>query len=189
MVVRTIFPGVREWSFHSPEHKVELTAHAVEAGDGSIVVDPIGDPAAWTGGSPVSIVLTNGNHERAAAGWGRRFKCPVWIPGGFESPLDGARRFGPGESPVGGWETVALDGGGPGETAFRIPALDLVVFGDALVNLPGHGLGILPDKYCGDPARLRDALRRLVARPFSRAVFAHGAPLPADASVRIAALL
>jgi glyoxylase-like metal-dependent hydrolase (beta-lactamase superfamily II) len=80
-------------------------------------------------------------------------------------------------------------GGGPAETAFRIPALDLVIFGDAVVNLPGRALELLPDKYCADPARLRAGLRQLVASPFARAVFAHGPALVTEASVRVAALL
>ena len=101
----------------------------------------------------------------------------------------GAREYGADEAPVEGWTAVPLTGGGPGETAFRVRALDLVVFGDAVVNLAGRGLELLPDKYCADPAALRAALRRLVGVPFSRAVFAHGTALAGGASVRIAALL
>jgi hypothetical protein len=48
------------------------------------------------------------------------------------------------------------------------------VVGDALVNLPGRGLEILPDKYCTNPTQLRRSLRHL---PMADLVLtAHGAP-------------
>ena len=64
-----------------------------------------------------------------------------------------------------------------------------MVFGDAVVNLAGRGLEILPDRYCTDPARLRQSLREMLQRPFERALFAHGIPLERSASAQIAALL
>lgn len=188
-VVREVFPGVREWSVYSPEHKVELTSHAVDGPGGTVVVDPTGAPEDFESVVPSVVVLTSGNHDRAAAVWARRFGCTVWVPRGAGSSVVGARGYGPDETPVDGWSAVPLGGGGPGEMALRVPGLDLVVFGDAVVNLAGRGLQLLPDKYCADPAALRVALRRLVGVPFARAVFAHGAALADGASARIAALL
>jgi hypothetical protein len=188
--VRPVFPGVLEWGAYSPEHKVELTSHAVRMpGDAWIVFDPTGDPKIWPGDRVDAVSLTNGNHDRRATDWSRHFGCPVWIPDGAGSEVAGARRYGEGREPMGNWETVSLDGGGPGEVAVRIPAMDLVVLGDAVVNLPGRSLELLPHKYCADPVRLRGALRALVATPFERVAMAHGAAIATGASRRIAALL
>lgn len=185
-----VLPGVLEASAFSPAHKVDLTMHAVRTRSGWVVVDPTGDPGSWPAEAPAAVVLTGGNHVRDAARWGARWRCPVHAPGPALAELPGAVGFPPaGTGWSDGWEAVPLDGGGPGETAFRIPSLDLVVFGDAVVNLAGRGLELLPDKYCADPAALRRALRALLSRPFGRAVLAHGDAVLASASDRIAALL
>ncbi len=183
------FPGVREWSVFSPAHRVELTAHALNGPQGWVVFDPIGRPDPWPESAVSAIVLTNGNHGRAAASWRERFACPVWAPGGIDMEIAGSRSYETGMSPVPGWTAQSLCGGGPGETAFRVPEMDLVVFGDAVVNLPGRGLELLPAKYCSDPTALRESLRRLLTEPFGRAVFAHGTALVGLASVRLGALL
>jgi len=65
--------------------------------------------------------------------------------------------------------------------------LDLMVFGDAVVNLPGRGLELLPDKYCQNPAQLRVSLKSLPR--FGRAIMSHGEPLMDRASEHIQALL
>lgn len=85
------------------------------------------------------------------------------------------------------WKAFPLPGGAPGEMAFQHVSRSLMVFGDAVVNLPERGLELLPAKYCRDQAELRCSLRTLP--PFERAVFAHGQPLLSAASERIAALL
>lgn len=136
-----------------------------------------------------AVVATNGNHERAAMEWARLGAVELWAPRGSGLESAGWRMFQPGMPWIHDWEVVDLAGGGPGEVAIRIPALDLVVLGDAVVNLSGRGLEVLPDKYCSAPARLRAALRGLVGRPFERALMAHGDPLTTHASRRIAALL
>lgn len=188
-------PGVWRWSAFSPEHRVELTSHAVRRADGAwVVFDPIPlDPTSIAIPDdmlrPESIVLTNGNHLRDTLGWISRFPSTVWIPPGMDGLLPGARPILPQSSPDRHWQVEPLAGGGPGELALRIPELDLVVLGDAIVHLAGRPLEVLPDKYCSDPAALRRALHELVARPFERALFAHGNPLPSAASRRIATLL
>ena len=88
-----------------------------------------------------------------------------------------------------GWTPVPLPGGAPGETAWRLPSLGLVVFGDAVVNLSGRELELLPDKYCIDPKVLRRSLAGLLEEPLAIALFAHGEPLMEGASERIRGLL
>ncbi len=189
-----ISPGIFRWAAFSPFHRVELTSHAVLADGGLLVFDPIPLAAesqtrlnAFAG--PRALVLTNGNHLRASPDWSGQLGAPVWSPTPelFPADLD----VGPwplvNPPPFPGWIAHPLPGGAPGETAFLNAAWSLAVFGDAVVNLPGRTLELLPDQYCTDPRQLRRSLKGLP--PFERALFAHGQPLHTGASDRIAALL
>ncbi len=189
-----ISPGIFRWAAFSPFHRVELTSHAVLADGGLLVFDPI--PLASEPRSRLrlladrcAIVLTNGNHLRASQEWRAQLGARVWSPTPELFPADSDivhwSLIHP--PPFPGWVTHPLPGGAPGETAFLHAGLSLAVFGDAVVNLPGRELEPLPDKYCTDPRQLRLSLKGLP--PFERALFAHGQPLRAGASDRIAALL
>ena len=186
------FPGILQWFIDSPEHRVELTSHAVWTADGCLIFDPIPCPSgmALPEKGPTRIVLTNENHERAAAAWRQASGVAggeIWASPEAGLELRDVRRWSAIHDDWPGWIRVPLPGGPAGETAFHNPARSLVVFGDAVVNLTGRGLEILPDKYCQDAEMLRTSLRRLPA--FDRALFAHGAPVWEDAGARIAALL
>ena len=193
-LISEILPGVHRWSAFSPEHKVELTSHSVWDGRSLLVFDPIpltAEVSDWfpTPCAPDAAVLTNENHERDASAWREPYPLAIWAaPEAFLS-LSGVRRWDPTRPPFAGWEIVPLPGGVGGETAWFHAGKSLVVFGDAVVNLPGRGLEVLPAKYCRDQPMLRTSLRGLVQRPFENAVFAHGDPLLGDASARIAAML
>jgi hypothetical protein len=182
----SVAPGIWRWSAFSQHHRVDLASHLVWDGRSSIVFDPL--PLAeslWSAWpidpKPSWLVVTNENHERDLEAWKRRFpeaRC-IGAPVGCDKsdseklPLD--------------WKRYELTGGAGGETAFYCAALDLMVFGDAVVNLPGRGLELLPDKYCQNSALLRDSLRKLPR--FGRALLAHGEPLWERASEHIEALL
>lgn len=159
-----------------------------------VVFDPIDGPGglevgALRAGDVRGVVATNGNHERAAMSWICDGGPVAWASPDSGLPCPPWQPLSPGSPWLDDWEVADLRGGGPGEIAIRIPALDLVVFGDAVIHLPGRGLELLPDKYCADPRALRESMARFLARPFSRALLAHGEPLLEEASTRIAALL
>lgn len=184
---------VLRWAAYSPAHKVELMSHAVRGTDGRFVVfDPIPLEGPACAELPeahriTAIVLTNANHERAAQRWRERWGCPVLGPADVSWDVEGIGVAG--DVLPGGWRAVPLPGGAPGETAWRLDAAGLVVFGDAVVNLAGRGLELLPSRYCTDPARLKAAVEALVREGFQRALFAHGDPIDADASGRIRRML
>lgn len=187
-----VLPGVFRWAAFSPAHKVALASHAVVSEGRLFLFDPIPladpAPAALLAVAPVAaIVLTNENHERAADRWRRLSGAPVWAASDAGLELPEIRRLPPGSWE--GWRLHDLAGGAGGEIALRSPALDLVVAGDALVNLPGRGLEVLPAKYCRDQAALRVRLRSLASEPFGRLLVAHGEPLLQRASERVKALL
>jgi len=115
------------------------------------------------------MVRTNGNHERAWETLGKLGAKISRVPKGFFS--------------------IPLPGGGEGETAFFHNSTGSLVLGDALIHLAPHGLMILPDKYCTDPALLRKSLGQLLKLPIRRIFFAHGDPILQNGLERIKKLL
>ncbi|HAB17182.1 MAG TPA: hypothetical protein PLX89_19610 [Verrucomicrobiota bacterium] len=185
-----ILPGIYQWSGYSPQHRVVLSSTAVLTDTGWWVFDPI--PLAPVGkrflgkNEVMAIVLTNENHERAAGQWASELSTEIWAAPDAALGRAQVRRW-TSVAAFPGWTLCSLPGGAGGETAWFQPRRSLMVFGDAVVNLPDRSLEILPDKYCRDPSQLRRSLRRLPA--FEHAVFAHGEPLLGGAALRLAALL
>lgn len=192
--IEEVLPGVYRWEQHSAAHKVQLTSHAIVRAGKIFVFDPIplaSGPMASLAkrGSMAAIILTNENHERAAASWRERFNIPIWAAEEASLPWPDVVRFRRAESEWAGWKLEWLDGAAGGELAFRWERRSLVVCGDAIVNLPGRGLELLPAKYCRDQAELKRSLLKLVAVPFERLLVAHGHPLMEAASQRLAQLV
>ena len=190
-----IAPGIYRWSAYSPEHRVELTSHSVYHAGVMLVFDPIPvspEVLDWfpTPVAPSAIVLTNGNHPRSAREWQERFACPVWGPRGATVDTVAVRPLDRDKWPWSDWQIHPLTGGGPGETAFYLPPRKLAVFGDAVVNLPGRPLELLPDKYCTSARTLRESLAQLIDRAeIETALFAHGNPILQSAGELIQCLL
>ena len=187
------------WQAYDPANKVDLHATAVAvAGSGLYFVDPIPlSPAALAGlldqtadTPPAGVLVTNGNHARAAGEFARRFDVPLCATmaaaeaAGLVVPETGGAVFG------GAFEAVPLPGAAAGEVAFcRADGGGLVIVGDALIHMGSHGFAVLPDKYCGNPKELRRSLARLAERRFSTMTFAHGEPLTGRADERLRNLL
>jgi hypothetical protein len=189
-----VFPGVIGWSAFSPEHRVELGSHAVLGDAGWVCFDPIALSgraiALMERMAPLHVlVLTNGNHERSVSEWMDRWQLQAWVPSDCGVLFPGLQELRSSEPLGREWKLHPLPGGGPGETAFRFAPLNLVIVGDAIVNLEGRRLEILPEKYCSDPGRLRESLRTLASEPFERLVMAHGRAVREGASGRILSLL
>lgn len=184
--MQRIAPGIWRWSAYSPHHRVELGAHLVFDGVRAVVFDPLPlNERLWNewpiAAVPAVLVVTNFNHERALDLWRARFPDYAVI-GWPTTPTEvEVEHFLP------GWRVIPLPGGAPGETAYHCAVLELMVFGDAVVNLPSRGLELLPGKYCLDEGQLRESIRRLPK--YGRALMAHGEPLMAAAAERIGALI
>jgi len=93
------------------------------------------------------------------------------------------------ETEVTGFEKIPLTGAGEGETSYFHPESKTLVVGDALINLPPHGLTLLPDKYCTDPVQLRQSVRCLSQLPIERIFFAHGAPIVHNGTSQLSPLI
>lgn len=188
-----VLPGVLRWAVYSPAHKVELTSHAVSVDGWMLIFDPIPLAPELRAGLLASagkrvVVLTNSNHERDSHRWSLEFAAPIWsLAGAFPHSVSVCSWRPNITPPVSGWTVFPLIGGAPGEVAFFHANSSLMVFGDAVVNLPERQLELLPASYCEDIDQLRNSMMALPQ--FERAVFAHGQPLLSAASERIAALL
>ncbi len=216
--------GLFAWSAYSPAAKVELHAHALVLPAGGaaaqmVFVDPIAlRPAALAelldaagGAAPAAVLVSNGNHARAADDFRRRFRVPVFAPAearaalredGLEIDEEIPSGLSTKENPPAGGavppfvgdalRAIPLPGFAPGETAFFAPGVggDTLLVGDALINLaPPYDFVPLPKKYCTAPKMTTDSLRRLLDLPFARMTFAHGNPLLSNARERLAALV
>lgn len=163
--------GFSTWHAYDPACKAELWSTCFCSAHGTTLFDPIEWPKeSPLPPGPVRIVRTNGNHDRDWEALANRTQ------GKFSAGSDE-------------FVSISLPGAGEGETAFFHPPSGTLVVGDALIHLAPHGLMLLPDKYCTDPAGLKRSLRKLLDLPVQRIFFAHGDPILQDGVERIRQLL
>lgn len=182
--LRLVRDGLWHWQAYEPAVKCDLSACAVQTADGVILVDPFPffDPLPF--GEPSAVFITSANHARTSEDVRQRFGVPVFAPAKAARELD--LRID-GEPTLGGVKVIDMDGAGPGEVAYLFDRV--LCLGDAVVNLADFGFGLLPDKYCTDPIKLRASLRNLLSFDFDILTFAHGAPILENARHRLSTLI
>ncbi len=182
------------WQAYEPAVKCDLSCCALATEAGLIFVDPIPlAPAALKAltelSRPAAILLTNGNHARAASLFHEQFGVPIYAPAeavlGVGCAVDFA--VSDGDALPGGLRALALPGGGVGEMAYIGGGIACV--GDAIIHTGEHGFSLLPSKYRSQGAALHDSLRKLLSSDFHILTFAHGTPLVQNARARLAQLL
>ncbi len=190
---QTITPTLFAWQAFEPAVKCDLSSCAIDGADGLIFIDPIelAEPALERllhGRTSRAILLTNGNHARAAGKLRALLGVEILASAdaaGLELTPDGTLTAG--QIAPGKMEVIALPGAGPGEIA--LIGNGVACLGDALIHLPPEGFRLLPDKYCADPAQMRRSLRKLLSCDFQVMTFAHGAPLVSTAHRQLEQLL
>lgn len=190
-----ITPEVAFWEAYAPAVKCDLSSAALRLGERLVFIDPIplaGDALAelTDGLQPALIVLTNGNHERAAAAYRERWGIPIAAHEEARAGLTLAPEqvLRDGDSLLDELTVVSIPGAGPGEIAVAGKS-GVVCAGDALIQLPPDGLALLPAKYCRDAKVLPDSLRKLLRFDIRVLTFAHGSPIVAGARSKLEALL
>lgn len=178
------------WRGYNPECKVDCWSTAVQTPDGFVFIDPIRleEQALHRmvgADKVVAVLLTSGNHGRAAAYEMRRLDIPLYAPDGARGDVSADHWVKDGEILFQTLTAVSLPGGGPGETAYL--GHGALILGDALLNL--DGLSVLPEKYCGNAKLLRESLQALPSLSFHVACFAHGLPLVEGAKEKIAGVV
>jgi glyoxylase-like metal-dependent hydrolase (beta-lactamase superfamily II) len=190
----TLREGLFFWQAYDASVKVDLSCCARRTKKGLVFIDPIAlaEEALnelTAGCPPAAIVLTNGNHERAARSLRQRFQIPAYAHrdalAGLGDCID--RTLDDGEALLDELTVVELPGASPGEIGLH--GAEVLHVGDALIRLPPLGLAILPDKYCSDPKELRRSLGKLLRFPFDALTFAHGLPVMTQARQRLSHLI
>ena len=186
--------GLYFWQAYDPAVKVELSCCARRSARGLVFIDPIplahealGELCAIA--TPAAIIITNGNHARAAADFRKRFSIPILAHAAAVAelgiPVD--QEIADGETVLDEFTVIALPGAAPGEIALHTGGALHV--GDALIHLAPHGFALLPEKYCADAKEMRASLGKLLRFPFEVLTSAHGLPLVFHARQRLAQLL
>lgn len=184
------------WQGYEPAVKVDLSSHAFLTPDGWVLIDPIPLRDELLAElierkNIAAILLTNGNHERAAADFKEKCGAPVvahvGAQGGFSIEAD--RWIHDGDN-VAGLAVIHLPGFAPGEIALHSPEDGgTMIAGDALIHLQSHGFSLLPDKYCADPKLAHQSAQKLLQFPFEVMTFAHGLPIISGAKRHLETLL
>lgn len=182
------------WQSYEPAVKCDLSSCAVRTRLGLVFIDPIplAPPALaeLAAAAPIAVILTNGNHTRAAAEFRERFSLPILAAPEAVPALGIAvdREISDGEVLFDELTVLAVPGAGPGEIALHFAAGAMLV-GDALIHVEPHGFSLLPAKYCADPAEMSVGLQKLLRFNFEVLTFAHGFPIVHDARRRLETLL
>ncbi len=188
--------AVAFWQEYDSASRTDLSCSAHRINDGLYLIDPIRlAPEATTAlverALPRAILLTNGNHGRAAKVYARQWNIPIFAPPNLQSELG----FAPdGELKSGGvyWdqlEIFELSGASMGEVAIYRRDLETLSFGDAFIHLPGYGFTLLPERYCLNVKQLETAVQQLRDLPVRLLTFAHGYPVTMKAQERLRELL
>ena len=193
---QTLSDGVYHWSVYDPAVKCEVGSTALKLLGGLVVIDPVPlAEASWQellALAPLrAIMLTNGNHVRAAAELRRQYPVPIVTAPETRRDIAELRPDAylfPNEL-LYGIAAIPIPGATPGETAFFAPP-GVMVIGDAVINTNLEvGLELLPDKYCADAEQNRASLRKLLDFDFHTLTFAHGLPVTHHAREKLRALL
>lgn len=179
------------WHRFDPQVKAELSATLLQTEHGAFVVDPFApvpaEIAALTAGGIAAVILTNGNHTRAA----NDSSVPVFARAAAhpELSLPQAQDIASAALPP-DLRALPIEGAGTGEVALHYQAEGgTLVMGDALIHMGSHGFTFLPAKYCANPKLMRKSLRALLDYRFERILFAHGTPITTQARSRLEELL
>lgn len=186
--VEQVIPGLYRWSVRDDRiGGVRSEAYAVVAEDGAVtLIDPlpIEERALKELGPVEAIVLTAGNHQRAAWQLRRVFQAPVWAPQqayGLEDNAD--ITYGAGDTLPGG--LVAYHTPGPAMSMYTLwleRPRSVIFVSDLLTHDEEGTPRFIDSQYQDEPARTRTSVRRLLEKlPIDVVCFAHGAPIVADA--------
>ena len=113
--VETVVAGVHHWHIHNSSIGGAISSsHAVEDGDGVVMVDPVhlADAALAALPQPGAVVLTARCHQRSAWRYRSQFGIEVWLPADAE-PADEEpdRRYAEGDVLPGGLVAVRTAAG------------------------------------------------------------------------------
>ncbi len=180
----TIVPGVATWSRWQPDRSMFFNAWFVAGDGGNFVVDPLepdaGDLAYVDERGLAAVVITNRDHERAAAFFAERYGVPG-LRLAARRERDGRqgrtyarpteRRFSAGASSASTASRL------PGEFALFDRASRSAITGDAFWGVPAGAVRLMPDEKLEDPARAALSARQLLAAGVHHLLVGDGMPV------------
>ncbi|OJH41370.1 MBL fold metallo-hydrolase [Cystobacter ferrugineus] len=187
-----VVPGIHRWSVEDDRiGGVHSEAYAVVSEDGAVtLIDPlpIAPDALSALGRVEAIVLTAGNHQRAAWSLRKTFGAPVWAPldaHGLEDSPDAT--YTNGDNLPGG--LMAYHTPGPAEVMFTLwkeRPRSVVFLSDLLTHDEEGTPRFVDSQYQDDPARTRVSVRRILEHlPVEVVCFAHGRPILEDGAAAL----
>lgn len=187
-----VVPGIHRWTVEDDRiGGVSSDAYAVVSEDGAItLIDPlpIAEEALRKLGRVEAIVLTAGNHQRAAWALRKTFSAPVWAPEnahGLEDVPDAT--YTAGDTLPGG--LMAYLTPGPAHVMFtlwREQPRSVVFVSDLLSHDEPGTPRFVASEHQDDPARTRASVRRILEHlPVEAVLFAHGDPILHDGAAAL----
>ncbi len=174
---------------------MDFNSFHVRGEGGSFVVDPLEPDDAvlhyCRDAGVDAIVITNRDHERAAARFAAEFSAPVFAHecDAAEIAVPIARRLVANDD-VFGWRVVELQGfKTPGEFVLHRRALRAAISGDAFWGVPAGALTLMNDRKLADPVAAVLSARRVRALDLDVLFVGDGAPVFRDASSVLGAAL
>jgi uncharacterized cupin superfamily protein len=181
---RTCISGIAMWSRWQADRGFHFNSCFVRGDGENLLVDPLPleeDDAReiLSHGGAQWIVITNRDHERAAAAAVERFGARVAAsePDSRELSVRVDRVLFDADT-LGDAKIIALDGlKTRGEFALHLPWKQTVIVGDALWGDPAGSLRMMPDEKLIDPARAARSLCKLRAVRPRHVLLGDGAPI------------
>ncbi len=177
------------WQGYDPAVRCDCGSSAILTKQGWLVFDPILlSENAWSELLSVSkvraIAVTSANHQRESVSLKASLGVPIYAPESARGEIEADFWLKDGDT-LAGFSLLSLPGAATGESVW-CDGSHLVV-GDALIHF--DDLALLPDKYCTDPALLRESVGKLHDLSFRTVLFAHGLPIVSKAREQIAELI
>jgi glyoxylase-like metal-dependent hydrolase (beta-lactamase superfamily II) len=192
--VERVTDGIWHWRIPNANIGGAISSsHAVEDGDGCLLVDPVrlSDDALATLPPPRAILLNATCHQRCAWRYRAELGIDVWLPedarAGDEEP---DRRYAEGDVLPGGLRAIRTPGPETPHYSFLLEREPGVLFcSDLISNNGGRELRFVPAEYHEDPAETRRSVEHLLDLEFSILCLDHGAPVADDPKAAIRELL
>ena len=172
---------------------MDFDSYALKTPEGVIFVDPmkpspevLAKLEAW--GDPVAVFLTNADHDRDSDWFRKNYEIQIYAH--ERAQVDCDTKIDvlvvDNEKLPGGVKAIPLLGTTSGGLAYHSKQSGgILMIGDALLNLTGKGLSLLPEQYLEDRKQVLLSLHKLLDLNFSIVTFAHGDPLVSNAKAAV----
>jgi uncharacterized cupin superfamily protein len=192
----TVVDGIAMWWRWQPDRALNFNSWLVTGDDGAFVVDPLEPDTAGVfdrcrAAGVHTVVITNRDHERAAARFAAELRAQIVAPAADAGQLGITidRSVVDGDE-IAGWRVLVLDGyKTPGEMVLYSPERRAAITGDAFWGAPAGALRLMPDEKLADPVRALLSARRVRELEIDHLLVGDGMPIFGGARAALGALI